>query len=729
MRRRKFLEALLATGSTAWVANATPFDPTKLLQAPTTATPPPPSPEIKRVLVVFKCHFDAGFIDTQANVVHRYFNEFFPKAIDTAEQLDRNKDKSPDRANYTWTTGSWLLYEYLEQASPDQRKKMEQAIASNFIAWHALPFSWQTELMDPSLISGAIALSHSLDNRFGRKTTGAKMTDVPGHTRGIVSPLAAAGVKFLDIGVNDASTPAVLPPLFRWQDPTGAQLVVSYHHHYGTIQIVPGSDLAYAVVMADDNVGPHSPEEIAATYLNLRKRFPNAEIRATDLTHIADAIQPHAAALPVIKQEIGDTWIHGIGSDPLKVARYRKLCFWRNAWILNGKFKAGDATDIKLLRNLLLEAEHTWGTDTKTWLDFDNYLPSDLMKMLDTKNYKVVQSSWQEKRNDLFAAIDSLPPDLKSEATQSIAALAATHPQPIASSKISKLEFKGLSTHFQLDEKTGAIRKLRNVLKNAEWATPDHPLALFTYQTLSQTDYDAFFKNYVISTEDWAFKDFGKPNIERYGAVSKIWMPSLAQCEIIQDQFQTKIRTRLEFRTDSDQHVGAQHAAPQLGKIDPSQPPPSAPATAWPKEIFVEYTLSKITPTMDIDVSWFGKPPTRMPEALWFSFNPPVKDPKSWYMQKCGQKVSPFDVVEGGNRHMHAIDDRITCHQSGHELNILSTSAPLVALGVQSPLHFTREQPQLEKGIHFNLFNNAWGTNYIMWYAEDMRFHFQLLFD
>jgi hypothetical protein len=723
MRRRRFLETLLATGTATWIVGA----PSSLggamhWQTPS-ATPPPPSPEIKRVLVVFKCHFDAGFIDTQASVVHRYFNEFFPKAIETVEQLSRNN--GPDHANYTWTTGSWLLYEYLEQASPEQRKRMEQAIASNFIAWHALPFSWQTELMDPSLMSGAIAISQSLDNRFGRRTTGAKMTDVPGHTRGIVAPLAGAGVKFLDIGVNDASTPAVLPPLFRWQDPAGAQLVVSYHHHYGTIQIVPGSDLAYAIVVADDNAGPHSPEEIAATYLNLRTRFPNAEIRATDLTQIADAVHPHAPSLPIVTQEIGDTWIHGIGSDPLKVMRYRRLSFLRNAWILNGKLKAGDATDLKLLRSLLLEVEHTWGTDTKTWLDFDNYLPADLTKMLDAKNYKVVQSSWQEKRNDLFAAIDSLPPDLKDQAKQSVETIGAVRPQPIASSKLSKLEFKGLSTHLQLDEKTGAIRKLRNDVKGGEWATPDHPLALFTYQTLSQTDYAAFFKNYVISSEDWAFKDFGKPNIERYGAVSKIWMPSLAQCEITRDQFQTKIRTRLEFRADSEQNIEAQRAASQLAQTDPPQPP----ATAWPKEIFVEYTLSNITPTMDISVSWFGKPPTRMPEALWFSFNPPVKDPKSWYMRKSGQKVSPLDVVEGGNRHMHAIDDRITCHQSGHELNILSPSAPLVALGVQSPLYFSREQPQLEKGVHFNLFNNAWGTNYIMWYAEDMRFHFQLLFD
>ena len=204
--------------------------------------------------------------------------------------------------------------------------------------------------------------------------------------------------------------------------------------------------------------------------------------------------------------------------------------------------------------------------------------------MLDTKNYKVVQSSWQEKRNDLFAAIAlCLPPDLKSEAKQSIGALAELGPSLIASSKISKLEFErashspGNSTRKQAPSAGCATSRNRRGM-----GAPDHPLALFTYQTLSQADYDAFFKNYVISTEDWAFKDFGKPNIQRYGAVSKIWMPSLAQCEITEDQFQAKIRTRLEF--NKDQFAQADAA---------SQPSGFPPATAWPKEIFVEFTFSK----------------------------------------------------------------------------------------------------------------------------------------
>jgi hypothetical protein len=147
----------------------------------------------------------------------RYFAEFFPRAIDLAHQLRQSSDY-----RYVWTTGSWLLYEYLEQASSAERSRMEKAISAGDIAWHALPFTWQTELLDESMISGAISISESLDRRFGRTTTGAKMTDVPGHTRGLISPLAAHGIKFLDIGVNDASTPAGVPSLFLWKDAKGA---------------------------------------------------------------------------------------------------------------------------------------------------------------------------------------------------------------------------------------------------------------------------------------------------------------------------------------------------------------------------------------------------------------------------------------------------------------------------------------------------------------------------
>lgn len=73
---------------------------------------------------------------------------------------------------------------------------------------------------------------------------------------------------------------------------------------------------------------------------------------------------------------------------------------------------------------------------------------------------------------------------------------------------------------------------------------------------------------------------------------------------------------------------------------------------------------------------------------------------------------------------MHAISDRISCRDGEHHLSFVTVDAPLLALGHQSPLNFSRAQVNLDDGVHFNLFNNAWGTNYIMWFGEDMRFRF-----
>src|SRR5580658_10335452 len=96
--------------------------------------------DVKRVLVLFKCYLDVGFTDTQAGVTKKYFDVYYPAAMKRAAAM--RESGTDEHARYTWTTGSWLLYEYLEQASTDARKKMEDAIGAGDIAWHALPFSW-----------------------------------------------------------------------------------------------------------------------------------------------------------------------------------------------------------------------------------------------------------------------------------------------------------------------------------------------------------------------------------------------------------------------------------------------------------------------------------------------------------------------------------------------------------------------------------------------------------
>jgi hypothetical protein len=694
MKRRDFVKSITAVGTGLLLRPASTY----VLHADEVK----PDPAVKRVMVVFKCHFDAGFIDTQTNVVHKYFTQYFPQAIEIARAQN-----AQGKRRYVWTTGSWLLLEYLEQASPAERATMEQAIARGDIAWHALPFTWQTEMMSQSMIEGSLALSQTLDRRFGMVTNGAKMTDVPGHTRGIIPPLAKHGIKFLEIGVNGGSTVAQLPPLFLWKDPSGASLPVMYHWDYSGIARVPSSDLAVVTSVRGDNSGPHTAEEIAAVYTDLAQRFPHAEITACTLSEMANAIEPHRDALPVVTEEMGDTWIYGVPSDPLKVARYREVSRLRDGWLARRSFQTGDATDLALLRHVLLEAEHTWGADTKTWLDFDNYKPADLARMLDTKNYKVVQFSWQEKRQDLLDGIATLPAALREEAQHAIQSLNPAEPKLPADSAVHPAGAPIETAHYVvgIDPHTGAITQLKNKTTGRDWASRSNPIALFTYQTLSPQDYDRFLASYLTTNSDWAKKDFGKPNIERFGARNQDWQAASTTVYIEETAREHRILAHLQLQDEEAFRSGR---------------------ASFPRKVFVELLLPKAEPVIYLNLSWFQKPATRLPEALWLTFNPVVEDQKSWTLDKSGERISPFDVVASGNRHMHCLSKGFEYGQGSHRFAVETIDAPVVALGQRMPLVFSNTQPDLSAGIHSSLYNNAWGTNYIMWFGEDRRFRYVL---
>lgn len=73
-----------------------------------------------------------------------------------------------------------------------------------------------------------------------------------------------------------------------------------------------------------DNSGPHSPGQAAALFDAAAVLFPEATIHASDaFDDFFTAVEPHSDVLPVVTQEIGDTWMMGASSDPKKVAHFR----------------------------------------------------------------------------------------------------------------------------------------------------------------------------------------------------------------------------------------------------------------------------------------------------------------------------------------------------------------------------------------------------------------------
>jgi len=75
---------------------------------------------------------------------------------------------------------------------------------------------------------------------------------------------------------------------------------------------------------------------------------------------------------------------------------------------------------------------------------------------------------------------------------------------------------------------------------------------------------------------------------------------------------------------------------------------------------------------------------------------------------------------------MHAVTGGIRYSDKHGDFHLETLDAPVITLGTKSPLPFSKQQPDLLGGIHCSLFNNAWGTNYIMWFGEDMSFRFIL---
>jgi hypothetical protein len=142
--------------------------------------------------------------------------------------------------------------------------------------------------------------------------------------------------------------------------------------------------------------------------------------------------------------------------------------------------------------------------------------------------------------------------------------------------------------------------------------------------------------------------------------------------------------------------------------------------------MYLEVLLPDHEPLVHVNFSWFGKKANRLPEALWLTFQPNTPEMRNWKLEKVDRAISPFDVVRGGNRHMHAVSNGLTYKDAQGSLSIETLDAPVVALGERSPIYFSEGQPEIAKGIHFSLFNNGWGTNYIQWFGEDMRFRFTL---
>jgi hypothetical protein len=658
--------------------------------------------DISIVHLLFKTHLDVGFTDFAENVLNKYFNYFLPSALLLAKNSRINDHKN----RFIWTTGSWLIYEYLERADSNQRKQMEQAIEAGDVVWHGLPFTYHTELLPSSMLHAGINLSKILDVRFDKKTIASKMTDVPGHTRSLVPVLQKEGIELLHIGVNPASALPNVPALFNWKAPDGSNTMVMYQGDYGGAMILPDKKTAASIVFTGDNHGPQSQKEIVEVYKSLKRQFPNAEIHASDLNQVTHALKKSSEQLPVITSEIGDSWIHGPGSDPIRMAQFRELTRFREILLKSGELENGSTTDVAFATQLSMVAEHTWGLDVKTFLkSWDTYSQDKFEAARNSEPFQKIEKSWQEKRNYIKQAIQTLPPHLSAKANIKLNELKPIIPDLSGLNKLDinqTLETSFFKVKFNA---SGAIESLVEKESGWNWANKTSNTALFSYQTFDQKDYDRFHDEYFRIRPQWALADFGKPGLESANPVSNTWLPKIVSSNFSEEKMGIRIIHELKVVDDN------------------GRTPDGCPAN-----IALELFFPKEKPEIELNLTWKNKKATRLPEAIWFSFIPELPKDSVWMMDKSGQNVDPTDVVKDGGRKLHGIQKGVWTESKKNKITIESLDAPLVSPGNRTLLNFDNSIPNPNDGMHFCLCNNVWGTNFAMWMDDDIKFRFKMIF-
>ena len=676
----------------------------------------------KKVIVVSKTHLDLGFTDYAENVRRQYLDSFIPEAINIAKKLNNDAKKK-----FVWTTGSYLIHEALKEYEGEKKEELQLAIKRGDIVAHALPFTTHTEIMNERLFKHGLSFVDEIDNIRGKKTISAKMTDVPGHTIAIVPYLAKKGVKLLHIGVNDASKVPSVPDCFLWKY-GDSEIVVIYSNGYGKPYISPYIDEILYFDHTHDNKGVPNENVIKSHFEKIEKNFFDYEVVAGSLDDYAECIWKVKDKLPIITSEIGDTWIHGVGTDPFKVGAYKLLLSQLEEWIENNQIQVGSVEYNNYLDNLLCIAEHTWGMDIKVnFADYTNYKRKDfekarkinkvnkrsilgaisnIYKNICTRNsvsYTRIEKSWEEQRAYIYKAIEGLEGEKKEQVKNLVENIKSNKdistPQNSVSVAIEeKISYKDFD--FKIND-LGALSDLRY---KGELIVRDNNSATLRYRTYGSDDYNYFKEHYMRGINKnwiWSIADFCRPFLKHYDISyeKRNFYYEAKKIKKVENNESLKIYVDLEINRYCYVFLGASlHAK-------------------------IIYTFKDNN--VNIKIAFFDKPANRITESLHFDLLLSLEKESLRYI-KIGQEINAYDIVEGGNRHLSAVE-KVIFQKNNIQVDIKNNLSLLVGTNDANILRYNNEYYDASRqGLSYILHNNVWGTNFPLWYEGDMLFDFDM---
>lgn len=688
-----------------------------------------------KIFLVFKTHFDIGFTKLAREVIDQYAGPMLDEVVRTC---DGTADMGALR--YVWTMPSWPLT-VMQQGCAD-RTALDRLIRSGQIAYHALPFTSHFDFSGLEDAIDGLKYAVRLSGEYGLPLpVSAKMTDVPGHGRALPTVLAGAGIRFLHLGSNEFPYTPDVPPLFFWEGPDGSRVLTMYSSGgYGS-DLLPGQDWPYPVWMAlmhtHDNCGPQSAEMIRTLVAQAREVMPDAEFvcgTMDDFYHALCACD--LSQLPVVKGDLADTWIHGVGSYPEEVrlvrrAREQLACAGAALYASNGDRKEYLYNRERAGNALALFDEHTWGLDVKTWLPVPRpYDKQAFEAARHTAAYARMEESWREQAARAELAAESAEQALDSARTgdgvvfnsngtaftgwadgcgyehsvmlcgqprlfvRDVPALGTARPEPMP-----VCTGNGLENHryrLTVDREKGMITELYDKKLGRALLRARDGVGVFAYRydVYGADDLNDYLRTYGKRFSDWGVRDNGKDNYPE--CPHRTFAPV---CTGIEQDGYTLI---LHYRSQAYETYGDGREIRVMVALPPAG-----------DELFVRVELD-------------GKARTPYTESGTLAL-PLAADAPRYRLNKNGDLIDPAcDIVPDANHALYCLEHFACAEQDGAGVCVITHDAPLCAIGETGIYKFRREYEAHLPILNFNLYNNMWGTNFPQWIGGDLSWDFTL---
>ena len=335
--------------------------------------------QLDEIVLSFKTHFDIGFTHPAPEIVNIYRTQMIDHALDLIDQ----SRKLPASQRFAWTIPSWVMWQILWPGQdPARRARVIRAVKQGSLVVHALPVTLHTESLDLGDLVAGLEIHNKVAHELGIPMSRAgKMTDVPSHSWILPTLLKHAGIDFLHIGVNSCNERPDVPLLYNWEGPDGSRLLTMHNQGYGSDEqqgagLYPPKDWPYkhwlAMITTGDNQGPPTQRQVLGLLAEAKRNLPGVKVHLGKMEDFAGAIAAEEEAgtqVPVVRADMPDCWIHGMGSMPrqdalahqtrAELSAVESLDTHLRAWglpcpdIRTNIFTAHERS--------LMYGEHTWG--------------------------------------------------------------------------------------------------------------------------------------------------------------------------------------------------------------------------------------------------------------------------------------------------------------------------------------------------------------------------------